>query len=341
LKKRHFKVDRQDSSLIAEYGKPGRLSATITHIGLLTLLAGVTVTSWTGFSGFAPVKPGKSLSFSESEHSKLWIGKLPQWQVRVESTARENYPTGQPKQWYSDLSVVDGDGRVLKSGQISVNNPLTYEGVDIYQASWGLAAIEVAFSGQVKEMNLEQMGNRYASFLPLDKDSILIFSVSDQKSPLRLFAKRTEWETPKRIAEIKPGESIDLGGVKLLFKRVIPITGLQYKCDPGINIVFVGFAFIITGVMLAAIPFRHVWAHAAKIDDNETETALKIPVDTILYIGGRSIKARVGFEIMLEQIIASQFGDGIQVDPQSGSECDSRSSNDEKLLALGSRENSD
>lgn len=322
LEKRGFKVDRREDRLVAEYGKVGRLAATITHIGLLTLLGGVTITSWTGFSGFAPVKLGDSMSFAGSEHSKLWIGRLPEWKVKVLGTRRENYPTGEPKQWYSDLAVVDEKGKVLKTGQISVNSPLSYDGVDIYQASWGLAGVEIAFNGVKKELSLEPMGNRYASFLPLDPDSVLIFSVMDQTSPLRLFAKRTEWEAPKRLAEIKPGESVDLGGVKLSFEAVVPLTGLQYKSDPGIPVVYASFAFIIVGVLLAMIPYRHVWAQAeiGRTDSGKNESGLKNEDATILYIGGRSQKARVGFERMLQSMLGRDFPEGREVEHEKSGE---------------------
>lgn len=325
LKKKGFKVTRsaqKDARLTAEYGKVGRLAATVTHIGLLTLVGGVTITSWTGFNGFQPVKLGESMSFADSQHSKLWVGSLPDWTVRVNKTWKESYPGGEPKQWYSDLSVIGRDGEEKKRGVISVNNPLTYDSVDIYQASWGLDSLELKFNGQARELPLQTMGGRHAAFLPLDSDSVLIFSATDQTpdSPLRLFAKRTEWEAPKKITEIKPGQSIDMGGVQVQFSRLLPRTGLQYKRDPGLGIIYVAFAFIMTGVMLAAIPFRQVWASvefskdtdtgSAELSDEENadkETDLKMQSTKVLYIGGRSVKARVGFERLMDSLVEEHF----------------------------------
>lgn len=297
LAKRRFNVRVDASSITAEYGKFGRLAATITHIGLLTLLAGVTVTSWTGFSGFQPVRQGDTMSLAKSEHSKLWIGKLPSWSVKVDSTRRESYPTGEPKQWYSELSVVDAKGKVLTKGEISVNNPLSYDGVDIYQSSWGMDVIDLSFNGHDQRLPLEAMGKRYAAFLPLDKSTVLIFSVLDTTSPLRVFAKRTDWEAPKMVGEIKPQESIKMGSVEVTFKNAIAATGLQYKCDPGIPIVYTAFGFIILGVLLASIPHRHIWVWVEP--KSSDEDAL------VLYIGGKSIKARVGFEKLIDRLVES------------------------------------
>ena len=309
LKKGGFKVSTKDNQLVGHSGKIGRLAATVTHIGLLILISGVTVTSWTGFNGFQPVILSDTMSFEDSQHSKLWIGSLPEWKVRVDKTWKESYPGGEPKQWFSELTVINSKGAEVKKQTISVNNPLTYDGVDIYQASWGLDSIELLFNKVPKVLPLQQMGKRHAAFLPLDKDSILIFSATDQNpdSPLRIFAKRPEWEAPKKITELKPGQTANLGGVDLTFNRLLPRTGLQYKKDPGIFIVFGSFVFIISGVMLAAIPYRQVWANVKSPEEDSEETDLKTNSPLVLYIGGTSLKAKVAFERMLDRILSETF----------------------------------
>lgn len=316
LRKRGFKIKRQDNCLVAEYGKIGRLAPTITHIGLLTLLLGVTVTSWCGFSGFKPVLAGGALSFEDSEHSKLWIGKLPRWYVRVDTTRREDHPSGDPKQWYTHLTVVSPDGTPLKEQEISVNNPLSYDGVDIYQSSWGLDHLLVSFNGKPRQLDLRQMGKTYAAFLPLDEGSILIFSVRGQKTPVRIFAKRADWDAPKLLAEMTENKPAQLGAVTLRCEQIVPATGLQYKCDPGLPITYVAFGFIIIGVMLAAIPHRHVWVCMAPPPSENFPPAA---AGHYLYIGGRSLKAKVGFQRLLDGLIA-QLKDELRINPGDDAE---------------------
>jgi cytochrome c biogenesis protein len=304
LRKCGYVIKKKDSSITAEWGKIGKLAATITHIGLLSLLVGVSITSWTGFSGFEPTPLHGSMSFASSEHSKLWVGKLPTWSVRVDATRREDYPTGEPKQWYSDLAVVDSNGRELKKQQISVNNPLSYDGVDIYQSSWGLDQLVLGFNGHERHLDLRQMGKVYAAFLPLDEATILIFSVRDQVKPLRVFGKTPQWESPRLLTEIPLGQSVKLGTVNLTYKELIPITGLQYKSDPGFGVVIVAFCFIMAGVLLAAIPHRQVWAHARIIDEeNESNSSAGGQKFCILSVGGRSVKAKTAFEKSVNKIL--------------------------------------
>ncbi|MFN8552858.1 MAG: cytochrome c biogenesis protein ResB [Candidatus Obscuribacterales bacterium] len=296
LQQKGFKTVVHGNELAAESGKIGRYAPTTTHIGLLLLLLGVTITSWTGFSGFKPVRLGEDLSFQDSEHSKQWIGKLPTWKVHVDATRREDYESGDAKQWYSDLSVIDEKGKVLEKQQISVNTPLEYKGVDVYQSSWGLDQLVIAFNDNEKALDLRQMGKLYAAFLPLDGETVLIMSLRNQTAPLRLFAKRPDWEAPKLITEIQQGKSVKLGSVEIKYVRPVPVTGLQYKSDPGLPITYIAFGFIMLGVMLAAIPFRHVWVSVSK---DGAESGSKVS------IGGRSKKAKVGFERMITKIIES------------------------------------
>ncbi|MCC7529112.1 MAG: cytochrome c biogenesis protein ResB [Candidatus Melainabacteria bacterium] len=324
LASKGFKVSTSEEKLLAEYGKYGRLAATVTHIGLLTLLVGVTITSWTGFSGFQPVLLNSHLDFHESEHSKLWVGKLPDWTVRVDATRREDHPTGEPKQWFSKLTVLGKDGKELVTQEISVNTPLSYKGVDIYQSSWGLDHIVLNFNGNERRLDLRPMGKLYAAFLPLDKDTMMLFSVRCDGSPIKVFAKRPDWEAPRIISEISKDKPAKLGPVSIMLVKTMPVTGLQYKCDPGLPVTYAAFAFIIIGVLMAAIPHRHVWVSletaspAAKPSgDGSDEIATGMQSaekgnQKVLYFGGRSVKAKVGFERLvkdLERQIAAEFGE--------------------------------
>jgi cytochrome c biogenesis protein len=305
LKKSGYTVHIENDKLVAEWGKFSRTAASVTHVGLMTLLVGVTISSWTGFSGFQPVRLGEKLSFATSDHSKLWIGELPKFQLLVKSTRREDYPTGQAKQWYSDLAVIDPSGKVLATQEISVNNPLSYGGVDTYQSTWGMDQIVLSFNGQEKKLDLRPMGQRYAAFLPLDPSTVLIFSIKEQDQPLRIFAKRPEWPSPRMLTQITPGGSVKLGSVVLKYIRPVPVTGLQYKCDPGLPITYIAFGFIMLGVSLAAFPHRKIWA-ATRVVQHADGTS------TMLAVGGVANKAKVGFERSFAKLLKTltvQFKD--------------------------------
>ncbi len=296
LKRLGYSVCINGSQLTAESGKFGRLAPTVTHIGLLTLLAGVILSSWTGFSGFKGVCPGETLSFLDAEHSQLWLGKLPNWTVRVNETHREDYPSGEAKQWYSNLSVLDRNGKVQKTQTISVNEPLSYNGVDVYQSSWGLKTLKIRFNNDAKQLSLQSMGKLFAAFLPLPQNAVIIFSIRDAQAPLRIFAKREDWSSPKLLSQVPLGGQTDLGGVSLIYEGTVAQTGLQYKCDPGLPIVYLAFIFIIGGISLAAVPHRQVWAQLKESPSGNNNNQL-------VTIGGTTKKGKISFARQIENIM--------------------------------------
>jgi cytochrome c biogenesis protein ResB len=147
------------------------------------------------------------------------------------------------------------------------------------------------------------MGKVYAAFLPLDEKSVLIFSIRTPDKPLKLFAKTEKMEAPKLVAEIPEGQSVKLGTVDLRYRRVVPITGLQYKCDPGLPVTYIAFAFIMTGIMMAAIPHRQLWAYASSGEAENAENNGSGGNACILTVGGRSLKARNAFEKSVDKIV--------------------------------------
>ena len=294
LRKAGYTVETSQERLSAHWGKWGRLAPTVTHIGLLSLLAGVTVTSWTGFTGFQPVRLHDTMSFAQSEHSRTWVGKLPKWSLRVDATRREDYPTGEPKQWYSTLSVIDKSGKVLKTQEISVNEPLSYDNVDIYQSSWGLGSIALSFNGKRTELPLRQMGPKInAAFLPLDRETIMLFSVHSPTEPVRVFAKIPQWPAPRILTVLVKGKPTTMGNLEVTYEDLIPVTGLQYKSDPGLPITYVAFGFIMAGVMLAAVPHRQLWASVEARPGGGCDLA----------IGGVARKAKAAFAKNLDKLV--------------------------------------
>ncbi len=120
-------------------------------------------------------------------------------------------------------------------------------------------------------------------------NAVIIFSIRNQIAPLRVFAKRRDWAGPKLLTEIPLNQETHLGSVSIQYEGSIPQTGLQYKCDPGLPVVYVAFALIIAGISLAAIPHRQVWAKFNQQSTSSENDSL------IITIGGTTKKGKQSF----------------------------------------------
>ncbi len=120
-------------SLFAERNRISEMAVYIVHASLLLIFLGGIVDALYGWRGFLMLTPG-----SASNHLEMKNGAsrtLP-FSIRCDGTGEETYTDGTPKRWWSKLAVLD-DGREVEHKEIVVNDPLVYQGVRFYQASWG------------------------------------------------------------------------------------------------------------------------------------------------------------------------------------------------------------
>lgn len=134
----HLKTERivrTDSfSLFSERNRISEMAVYMVHASLLLIFIGYgVVDALYGWRGFLVLSPGTASSQIEmKDGAKRTIP----FAIRCDGTGEETYADGSPKKWWSKLAVVDG-GREMSRKEIVVNDPLVYQGVRFYQASYG------------------------------------------------------------------------------------------------------------------------------------------------------------------------------------------------------------
>jgi cytochrome c biogenesis protein len=151
LRRRRFRVVEADPGLAAEKGGARESGSLLFHWSLFLILVGAVYGKGFGFSGQATVVEGETWTeahasydgppvegrfFEESMHSGL--------QVRVEDFDASYHPSGLPSDFVSRVEVGD------REHTIRVNEPLSVEGVKLYQQGYGWApVIEVRQDGRL------------------------------------------------------------------------------------------------------------------------------------------------------------------------------------------------
>jgi cytochrome c biogenesis protein len=148
LRLRPERVEGNDEvSLYCERNRFSVMAVYVIHISLLMIFAGGIVDAVVGYRGNMNLTKGEtSNTISIRQNGKAFEKKLP-FAIRCDNAGQENYADGTPKKWWSNLVVVDG-GRELERKQIVVNDPLTYQGIRFYQASFGM-------SGKLDQLQLQ------------------------------------------------------------------------------------------------------------------------------------------------------------------------------------------
>ncbi len=128
------RIVRTDSfSLFSERNRISEMAVYIVHASLLLIFLGGIIDALYGWRGFVTLNPGKS---SNQIELRSGDSKTLPFSIRCDGTGEETYQDGTPKRWWSKLAIVDG-GREALQKEIVVNDPLVYQGVRFYQASYG------------------------------------------------------------------------------------------------------------------------------------------------------------------------------------------------------------
>lgn len=284
-----LRVERSTKSFVARKGAYHRLGPSITHVGILTILFGAFLSLIFGFNGVIKGVPGDRFIISNREdskrsyilvttskifHSPLWLGKSPEVEVEIGKTSREDHKNGSPKQWRTELIFFNNDGKLLKKQESSVNEPVSFSGIDFFQADWK-RVLRIKFNSKDFEIELNKIQNSLeVAYIPASEELGLLFLLETKKpNELNVFSVKGNsspkvFSDPKSLiasgalrflgkARIK--EEIGIGPMKIKFLGAFSQSGLQYKFSPGDQIMIAGMLILILGVLIAFGSKRVLW----------------------------------------------------------------------------------
>jgi cytochrome c biogenesis protein len=294
--------------LYAEKGLYSRFGAYATHAGILVIFLGAIIGNVFGFKSYVNIPDGAEASHLDTRGGKEHMD-LP-FSVRNNRFWVETYPSGQPKKYASDLSVIESGREVLRK-TITVNDPLVYKGIWFYQSSYGQdggataqvtvhkpdgtslgplslgpsVPVDIEGYGTVRGVNYEENfeGNGPALQVILEK-------------PGR--PASTQWILQGRPdLDRRRNDSVTLSFGGLTARMY---TGLQVAKDPGVNVVWLGCLLLTAGMMVSFFAsHRRIWIRVAEGPPG------KVAVVT----GGTANRNRPAFEKTFASILA-----GIQDD---------------------------
>ncbi|MDX2244497.1 MAG: cytochrome c biogenesis protein [Leptolyngbyaceae cyanobacterium bins.302] len=286
LEQRRYKIFRQADSLYAHKGIAGRIGPIIVHVGILVILLGGIWGAMTGFMAQEMIPSGQTFQIQNITDAGplASVQPLQDWSVKVNRFWIDYLPDGNIDQFYSDMSVLDREGKEVKHKTIHVNEPLRYKGVTLYQANWAIAAVKVRLNNSpifqlpMAALDTGGRGQLWGTWLPTKPD--LSEGVSLVAKDLQGMVLVYDM-TGKLIATVRAGMSTEVNGITLKLLELVGSTGLQIKADPGIPIVYTGFALLMVGVMMSYISHSQVWA---------------LQANGQCFVGGRTNRAQVAFE---------------------------------------------
>ncbi|MEW6674672.1 MAG: cytochrome c biogenesis protein ResB [Nitrospirota bacterium] len=302
----------------SQKGNYSRFGVYVTHFSILVILIGAIIGVFFGFNGYLNLPEGAMSNVAYSGKEKVIpLG----FDIRCDNFDVEFYGrSDMPKEYRSYLTVIKNGREVLKRS-IVVNDPLTYEGITFYQASYGLInerlgsgififriissdgkisnlylrfgdTFEIpgtTISGKIIDLSpalkINEKGEVFTYTNQMNNPAVYIdFSESGKHKYSGWLLKRypETWQLP----EGHRVEFIDYWGVEY--------TGLQVRKDPGVWVVYLGCIAMSIGLYIAFfMSHRRLWVHIVE-DRNNTRVV----------IGATSNKNRAAFERKINKMIS-------------------------------------
>lgn len=294
LKKLGFKEIKKISNGILFYKDLNRkafFSVYFVHFSMVLILIGGLIGAIWGYRGNMIILEGQI-----SNRVRPFRGEEPiflDFALKLNKFTLELYPNGIPKEYISNVTVIDGNKRI--NAIIKVNHPFKYKGISFYQASYNEIPKFILY---IKEKNKTY---ELTSMVPINVDNYSIFldkymrhygfiliyiTVFDQNT-----GKQYSTYLVKGIPNIlKLGEKEYHINVKKM--EVIYLTGLQVKKDPGIILVYSGFILMILGLFWVYFFDPKTFWIFVKQKNKEIEVIL----------GARAKREKEGLKLKLEEL---------------------------------------
>ena len=283
----HYYVFHRHYNTYAYKGIIGRIAPIFVHISIIVTLIGALLGLFNGFTAQQMI-PNQEVFHIQNVIKSGYNSSLPTNLIGKINNFRVEYNNDESiKQFYTDISLLDNNGKCLTRKQMSVNFPLIFKGTTLYQTDWQINALRIEINDkyQIQQKlheNFIKDTKIWTYKLYITDKYYITLIITDLKS--KIFIYNTLGQL---IHKIGIGERFQINGVNIKIKEIMTETGIQVKTDPGIMYVYLGFLVLIVSIMISYLSYSQIWIN--KQENN-------------IYIRGTTNRSTLSFEEELKKI---------------------------------------
>lgn len=295
IKKTYKTVYEKEDGLILQRGTISRYGVYIIHGSILVVLTGSLIGLIFGFKGYMILQKGDVKDYAISRDGptkKIPLG----FSLRCKDFQASFYPNGAPRDYVSNVEVLE-NGKAIMDREIRVNSPLFYRGINVYQSSYGSSPSflfnidgERVMLGEretYEKDGLVMMVMRFANSIHNFGPGVLVAYLEQGKPKSTWFLRDLQ-----RLREQK----IQGFNIKLEDINENLFTGLEITKDPGVWVVWTGFALILFGL------YANFFVYFRKIYIRYTSDGL--------FVAGIAFKNKEAFKEEFEKLKVKVSGNG-------------------------------
>lgn len=288
IKNQQYSIFQQKNMVYCYKGLIGRIAPIIVHFSMILILLGTIIGSLFGF------KAQEIVPKTENFHIQniLTSGPstiIPKTSARINDFWITYTKTKTISQFYSDISILNSQGKENIRKTIYVNYPLIYKGIYYYQTDWNLLGLRFQSQNQqiIEYPLLNIFGNQNKVWLTwISNNEILndgiIIIIDNLEGYCSIYNS-----TGNFLGNLELNETINFKQ-PLTLLEIISSTGLQIKTDPGIPMIYSGFFFLMISTLISYITYSQIWM----IKKNQQ-----------IFIGGTTNRAIFEFELEFFKVV--------------------------------------
>jgi cytochrome c biogenesis protein len=155
---RYRLADHGGGQLAGEKGYLREAASMLFHVSLLVLLVGLAYGKGYGYRGQAAIVEGETWANARVGYDSFSPGRffgagdLAPFQLRLDDFTNSFHPNNTPKEFASQLTALDLDGRQLQAQRVAPNRPMTVDGVRIFQSDYGYVPVVKVTDAKGREL---------------------------------------------------------------------------------------------------------------------------------------------------------------------------------------------
>jgi len=282
IKQNQYSIFQQRNIVYCYKGLIGRIAPILVHFSMILILLGTIIGSLLGFKAQEMIPKTENFHIQNILNNGQ-LSVIPKTSARINDFWITYAKNKTVSQFYSDISVLNSQGKETDRKTISVNYPLIHRNVYYYQTDWNLIGLRVQTSNKeiIEYPLLNVLNNQNKIWLTwIANNKSLNEGIVALSDNLEGYCSIYS-ETGAFLGNMELNETVNFKEPFTLLE-IISSTGLQIKTDPGIPVIYSGFLFLMISTLISYITYSQIWM----IQKNKK-----------LFIGGTTNRALFDFEL--------------------------------------------
>nr|QCI06317.1 cytochrome c biogenesis protein ccs1 [Dictyurus purpurascens] len=256
-----FYVFHKKSYIYAYKGLFGRIAPIFVHFSIIVSLCGFIISSLWGYTVQEMIPEGEIFHIKNVVRSGFYSTLNKDLFIKVNDFLIDYNFDSSIRQFFSKLYLVNNQVNMRAYKNISVNKPLIFRDITIYQTDWQINALRLQIGNYnrfiiQKKLIKFNIDNKecWISTFEIDENKKIFVILFDLKDKILLVDSNGFV-----LASVFINKDFYINNTLFCIKDIMLNTGLQIKADPGISVIYLGFFILMISTLVSYISYSEIW----------------------------------------------------------------------------------